>query len=225
MSTDNHNSKKNTVDHRRVHYRLIRYKKVNHRYNKFINLSIVILPVSIIVGLLISWGFFENLFNGGAPNTPTTPDNPTEPEPPTEPYQSDITLTTITGQTIRLATYQGKVVIIFFFGIHCPGCPEQSGILAQIDDIYPSNQLFIVPICFDTVAETSNSELDDWLEGYNPSWPVIRDTVQYTYASYFNIRYKPTVKILDKNGNIEATMVGTTQGSFNNIKTEVDSLL
>ncbi len=223
MSTEDNDLNQNTENHRRVHYRLVRYKKVSRSYNKFINLSIVILPVSIILILLISGGIFEDIFNEGGSNTPTIPDNPTE--PPTEIYQSDITLTTIYGQIIRLANHQGKVVIIFFFGTHCLGCPEQAGILADIDNIFNSIQLYIIPISLDTTAETSNSELDDWLEGYNPTWPVIRDNVQYTYASYFNIRYKPTVRILDKNGNIKATMVGTTQGSFDNIKTEVDALL
>ncbi|MBY8982848.1 MAG: TlpA family protein disulfide reductase [Candidatus Lokiarchaeota archaeon] len=222
MSTED-NKNQNTENHRRVYYRLVRYKKVSTSYNKFLNLSIVIFPVGIILILLISGGIFEGMFNGGGSNTPTIPDNPTE--PPTEPYQSDIILTTIYGQTIRLADHQGKVVIIYFFGTHCPGCPDQASILANIDDIYTSNQLYIVPICLDTTAETSNSELDDWLEGYDPNWPVMRDTVEYTYASYFNIMVKPTVKILDINGNIEATMVGTTQGSFNNIKTQVDALL
>lgn len=224
MSTENNTSGQNTKTHKKIHYRLVRYKRLSKGYyNKFITLSIVIFPVSIIGVLLISGGIFDNMFNGGEPNIPTIPDNPTE--PPTEPYQSDITLTTIYGQTIRLADHQGKVVIIYFFGTHCPGCPDQASILANIDDIYTSNHLYIVPICLDTTAETSNSELDDWLEGYDPNWPVIRDNVQYTYASYFNIAYKPTVKILDKNGNIEATMVGPAQGSFNNIKTEVDALL
>jgi len=223
MATEDNNLNQNTENHRRVHYRLVRYKKVSKRYNKFKNLFIVIFPVSIILVLLISGGFFENMFNEGEPSTTTIPDDPTEPF--TEPYQSDITLTTIYGQIIRLANHQGKVVIIFFFGIHCPGCPEQSGILADIDNIFLSSQLYIVPICLDTTAETSNSELVNWLGGYNPNWPVIRDNIQYTYASYFNLRYKPTVKILDINGNIKVTMVGTTQGSFDNIKTEVDALL
>ena len=227
METDtNNNLDRNTENHRiRVHYRLVRYKKVTKSYNAFTNISIVILPVSIILVLFISWGFFDNMFNGVDLNTPTNPDNPTEPEPPTDTYHSDITLTTIYSQQIRLANYQGKVVIIFFFGTHCPGCPEQSSILANIDDIYTSNQLYIVPICLDTAAETSNSGLDDWLAGYDPNWPVIRDTVQYTYATYFNIGYKPTVKILDKNGNIQATMVGTTEGSLDNIRTKVNTLL
>lgn len=225
MSTEDNNNQ-NTENHRRAHYRLVRHKKVSTSYNKFINLSIVIFPVSIILILLISGGFFEDMFNGGGSNNPTIPTDPTDPtDPPTEPYHSDITLTTIYGQTIQLANHQGKVVIIFFFGTHCAGCPEQAGILADIDNNFNSNQLFIVPISLDTTAETSNSALDGWLDGYNPNWPVIRDNVQYTYASYFNIGYKPTVSILDTNGNIEATMVGITQGSFNNIKTEVDALL
>lgn len=224
MPTENKNSDKNVKTHRKVHYRLVRYKKLSKsHYNKFVTLSIVIFPGIIIGALLISGGIFDNMFNEGEPNIPTIPDNPIE--PPTEPYQSDITLTTIYGQTIRLANHQGKVVIVFFFGTHCPGCPEQASILADIDDIYTSNQLYIVPICLDTTAETSNNGLDNWLEGYNPNWPAIRDNIQYTYASYFNINYKPTVKILDINGNIKATMVGTTQGSFNNIKTQVNALL
>ena len=224
MSTEDNNLNQNTENYRRIHYRLVRYKKVSGRHNKLKNLFIVIFPVSIILILLIPGGIFGDMFNDGGSNTPTNPDNPTE--PPTEIYQSDITLTTIYGQTIQLANHQGKVVIIFFFGIHCPGCPEQSGILADIDNIFLSSQLYIVPISLDTTAETSNSELDGWLEGYNPNWLVIRDTLpSYPYATYFNIRYKPTVKILDKNGNIEAIMEGIAQGSFDKIRIEVDALL
>ncbi len=223
MSTEDNSPNPNIENYRRVHYRLVRYKKVSKSYNKLKNLVAVIFSAGMILVLLTSWGFFDTVLNGGESNTQIT-ENPTELPP--EPYQSDITLTTIFGQQILLSNYQGKVVIIFFFGIHCPGCPEQASILADIDEVYTNNQLYIVPICLDTIAETSNGELDGWLEGYNPNWPVIRDdTIQYTHASYFNIGYKPTVKILDINGNIKATMVGTTQGSFDNINTEVNTLL
>ena len=143
----------------------------------------------------------------------------------TSDYKSDITFKTIDGKSIKLADHQGEVVIVFFFGTDCPGCPDQADILGDIDDDYSSSVLFIVPACLDSKDETSDSELRDFLNDRQYGWPAIRDTSQYDYATFFNIQYKPTVKIIDKDGNVEKTMVGTTEGKYDKIKEEVDSLL
>jgi len=198
-----------------MHYRLNRYKKKRHNNVSFLGVSGLI-SIFIILMIIGSNPEIQQAINerieeeryGGDSN-----------------YYSDITINTIYGGSINLASHQGKVVIVFFFGINCPGCPEQAAILRDIDNIYSNSQVYIVPICLDSAAETSDSQLQAFINNYQSSWPVVRDTITYTYASYFNIQYKPTVKILNQEGYIVATMVGTTQGSFNNIKNQINALL
>jgi cytochrome oxidase Cu insertion factor (SCO1/SenC/PrrC family) len=205
-----------------MYHRVNRYKKKKNRVINNIQKSIPFFSVSGIIVLfivIIVIGSTPSLKKdlNKAVNVLGGEDN--------SDYKSDITFKTIDGESIKLEDHQGEVVIVFFFGAHCSGCPDQADILGDIDDDYSSSVLFIVPVCLDMVDDTSDSELRAFLKDRQSSWPAIRDTPQYDYATFFDIKYKPTVKILDKDGNVEKTMVGSSEGSYNNIKKEVDSLL
>jgi len=205
-----------------MYHRVNRYKKKKNRVINNIQKSIPFFSVSGIIVL-----FIVIIVIGSTPSLKKDVNkavNVIEGEDNSD-YKSDITFKTIDGESIKLEDHQGEVVIVFFFGAHCSGCPDQADILGDIDDDYSSSVLFIVPVCLDMVDDTSDSELRAFLKDRQSSWPAIRDTPQYDYATFFDIKYKPTVKILDKDGNVEKTMVGSSEGSYNNIKKEVDSLL
>jgi len=210
----------------KMKYRLIRYQKIKKDHTIRQSLFVIIFPISIII---IFGGTMVYFAGNNAPVHNPGGDGGGDgggDDGGDEPYESDITFTTIYGGLIKLADHQGQVVIVYFFGLHCPGCPGQTDILGDIDNVYSSSELYIVPVCLESVAQSSNDALQSYLSARQSSWPAIRDnTISYPYASYFDISVEPTVKILDKNGNIVATMIGQDQGSFNNIKTKVDSLL
>ena len=221
MQKSNSNSEQQAFVYEQMYYRINRYKKIKSQ-RKSIKKSIPLISVS---GLVVI--FIIVIIIGSTPTLKKGVNEAVdffEGEEKSD-YKSDITFKTIDGESIKLADHQGEVVIVFFFGTHCPGCPEQADILGDIDDDYSSSVLFIVPVCLDTVDDTSDSALRAFLDDRESSWPAIRNTPQYDYATYFNIQYKPTVKILDKDGNVEKTMVGTDEGSYNKIKEEVDKLL
>jgi len=198
-------------------FRLSRYRKVR-RPRKFMPVFAVILPISLIVGIAVLGQFVgkENIDTWREEQSGDDNNN-------LESYQSDYTFQTIYGQTIKLSDHQGKVVIVFFFQYECPSCPTEADILAQVDNDFSSSQLYIVPICLDSVSDLSDSDLRSWLDLRNPNWPAIRDDIHFTYAGYFSIMYTPTSKILDKNGNIKATY--GSDGTYELIKAEVNSLL
>lgn len=205
-----------------MYYRLNRYTRIK-KFNRGVQFS----GIFGISGLLIVF-FIVIIIIGSTPTLKEAVNETMDEvwgEEKDGSYASDITFKTIDGESIRLADHQGEVVIVFFFGTHCPGCPDQADILGDIDNDYSSSELFIVPVCLDSEGETSDSELRSFLDDRQIKWPAIRDTPQYTYATYFDIKYKPTVKVLDKDGNVEDTMVGIEEGSYDNIKDEVDSLL
>ncbi len=138
-------------------------------------------------------------------------------------YQTDLTFTTIEEDTIKLADHKGKVIILFFFGLNCYPCDVEASILVDIDNYYSNSKVLIILIATDPAF--SYNDLNNWKNDYNPSWDIVRDDISRSYSSYFSIAYLPTVIILDKNGNIEKKIIGPDQGSYDNIKEEIDTLL
>ena len=67
--------------------------------------------------------------------------------------------------------------------------------------------------------------LNIWKQDYNQNWNIVRDDITSSYSTPFNIAYVPTTIILNQNSNIVSKMVGAEQGSYVNIKAEIDSLL
>ena len=86
---------------------------------------------------------------------PTTPDpatpestDPVTPEP-TDPVAGedapDFSLTDLDGNTVKRSDFDGKVLVMFFFGSSCPSCiGVGSQIQAQLVDVYKSNDDFAI---------------------------------------------------------------------------------
>jgi len=95
--------------------------------------------------------------------------------------------------------------------------------LAEIDIKYSNSQVLIIPIT--TNYGDSTNDLNIWKQDYNQNWNIVRDDITSSYSTPFNIAYVPTTIILDQDGNIVKEMVGPEEGSYINIKAEIDSLL
>ncbi|MBA7503616.1 Thiol-disulfide oxidoreductase ResA [subsurface metagenome] len=177
---------------------------------------ILIIGVIIIVGSMAIYFYLSDYNNGedGGENGGNGDNNE---------YGTPMTFTTIDGDTIKLADNQGKVIILYFFDLDCPPCGPQAEILAEIDKDYSNSQLLIIPITVHYYDSTN--DLIIWKQNYNQNWDIIRDDVSYSYSTPFNIAYTPTTIILDQNGDIVKKIVGSEQGSYVNIKAEIDSLL
>jgi len=194
--------------------RIASSKKERH-FRQFLP-YILIIGVIIIVGSVAIYFYLSDYNNGedGGENGGNGDNNE---------YGTPMTFTTIDGDTIKLADNQGKVIILNFFDLDCPPCGPQAEILAEIDKNYSSSQLLIIPITVHNYDSTN--DLIIWKQNYNQNWDIVRDDASYSYSTPFNIAYTPTTIILDQNGNIVKKMVGSEQGSYVNIKAEIDSLL
>ncbi len=179
-------------------------------------LSIVVISIFYLVGN-------ENELAAGGVDDDSGNNNDNQQNEIPNLYQTDLTFTTIEGDTIKLADHKGKVIILFFFGLNCYPCDVEASILIDIDNYYSNSEALIIPIATDPTY--SYNDLNNWKNNYNPSWDIVRDDISHSYSSYFSIAYLPTVIILDKNGNIEKKIIGPDQGSYDNIKEEIDTLL
>ncbi|MHA1583861.1 MAG: TlpA family protein disulfide reductase [Promethearchaeota archaeon] len=137
-------------------------------------------------------------------------------------YQTPLTLTTITGDSIKLADYSGKVVILYFHYLACSACKTFDPYLNYAVNQYTSDQVITIAITVnpsDTVAQ-----LTTWAEDGGYTWSQVRDT-DYSLAANpkFTAQYTPTTVYLDKNGNVGVRHVGAQ--AANDIMENINSLL
>jgi peroxiredoxin len=121
----------------------------------------------------------------------------------------DFTLTDIDGNSVTLSDYQGKVVLLDFFATWCQPCMNEIPNLKTIRDQFQT-ELVILSISVDPTTDTV-AKLQSFRNSYNVTWEVLRDT-KNVYTTY-SVTAIPTIYIIDKDGNVNCTHVGTTDAS------------
>jgi len=117
----------------------------------------------------------------------------------------DFTLTDITGYEFSLSDYRGKVVILDFFAIHCPACEGQVDELKKVWAKFHDG-LYIISISVD--PSDTDEALRHYASEHGILWRVARDTAGVGEA--YDIRYLPTLVIIDREGYIRHRHEGLT---------------
>jgi alkyl hydroperoxide reductase subunit AhpC len=86
---------------------------------------------------------------------------------------------------------------------------EEIPILRTIKDQFLT-ELEIISISVDPITDTV-AKLQSFRSSYNVTWTVVRDT-ENIYEAY-NVTAIPTIYIIDKDGNVKYSHVGTTDAS------------
>ena len=135
-------------------------------------------------------------------------------------YGEDFEFTLLNGEKKRMSEFQGKFVLIDFFGVRCPPCQNQMLVLTQIYEDYKQKDLEIVSINVWIVAGETPELVEQYIteareQGVYLNWTFgVDDTMGTLYFKYIPADAGvPTVYILDKNGNIYYTNVGYTDYS------------
>ncbi|KKK43888.1 hypothetical protein LCGC14_0806760 [marine sediment metagenome] len=135
---------------------------------------------------------------------------------------TNYTFETIGGETIDLADQKGKIVIIYFHFLECSWCAITTPLLAKIEDDYSNNSLYIITITIELVD--TNGELNNWRSNHNATWDLVRDDIDHSIGSRYDISITPTTLIYDKNGNLIIKLLGIT--NFNStVRSKIDTHL
>jgi peroxiredoxin len=105
----------------------------------------------------------------------------------------------ITGETVSLASLEGKVVLIDFWATNCPPCLEEMPNLKQLYADYNDRGFEIIGISLDE----DPSIVKQFTTRSRITWPMIveRDTVESLRESYF-VPTIPSLFIVDQSGNL-----------------------
>ncbi len=109
------------------------------------------------------------------------------------------------GETASLSDYRDKVVLINFWATWCVPCRREIPYLIEINNELDDNTFAVLGISVDDVSDIN--KVDIFIEDENINYITILDDGRLT-RQFGNIRAIPTTLILDKEGNLQETIVG-----------------
>ena len=168
------------------------------------HLNCVIVAV-LMVGLLTAAALAKSFFKVGDP-------------------APNFTLETLDGQTVSLAQYKGKVVVLGLFHI-CEPCLIQGTELQKVHEAFQGKNVQVLGV---NSAGNSKEKVKEFLKEFpvKVSYPYMVDPKKETDKLYGGGRFIPNVYIIDQDGKIRWQRVGTMEiGAAEMIKAEVEKLL
>jgi peroxiredoxin len=124
------------------------------------------------------------------------------------PTAPDVTGTSLTGSTIKLSSYRGKVVVLNFWGSWCSPCRDEAPTLAVLDEQYSKQG---VAFLGDDVGDTVTNALA-FTSSHGITYPSISDPgyqVVQQFSQVAPVSDTPTTVVIDKTGHIAGMIVGT----------------
>lgn len=131
------------------------------------------------------------------------------------PLVPDFTGRTLTGASLRLASYRGKVVVLNFWGSWCVPCRSEAPTLAVLSEQYRSRGVSFVG---DDVGDTPANALP-FTHGMGITYPSVSDP-GYQIAQQFGkvvlVNDTPTTLVIDRTGHLAGVVYGGTTYSVLN---------
>ncbi|MBX3331067.1 MAG: TlpA family protein disulfide reductase [Nitrospira sp.] len=134
------------------------------------------------------------------------------------------TLTAITGETLSLESYKGKVVVLGLFHI-CEPCMIQGSALQKV---YESTQGKSVAVLGVNSSGNAKREVGEFLSGFpvKVTYPYLLDPAKVTDKLYGGGKFIPNVYVIDQNGVIRWQRVGNMElAGVDVILAEIEKLL
>lgn len=130
-------------------------------------------------------------------------------EPASSTISVGFTLKDISGQTVRLSDFEGKIVIVNYWATWCPPCLAEVPGLVSIYEKYKDKGVVVIGI---TLDESRESVLR-FVEDYSVTYPILFSTRQ-VLRDYGNLRSIPTTFILDQKHKLVDRVRGYEHPSY-----------
>lgn len=116
----------------------------------------------------------------------------------------DFTLKSVTGKTIKLSAYRGKVVILDFWATWCPPCRAEIPDYIKLYSEYRKDGFQMLGI---SVDQGGLAVVKPFMKKYEVNYPVVLATNNVIEA-YGGIDAIPTTFVINKQGKIVDRFVG-----------------
>ncbi len=113
----------------------------------------------------------------------------------------DFTLRNLEGESVSLADYKGKIVILNFWATWCGPCRKE---MPDLEKYYREYNQDVVVLAVNT---DSNNDVKGFADGLQLTFPIVLDEKSEILKQYEIISY-PTTYFIDKKGVIQAKQIG-----------------
>jgi thiol-disulfide isomerase/thioredoxin len=165
-----------------------------------------VVTVTAVAAVLLAGALTVTLLTSGK-GTTASASNMVEYPAGHRPLAPDITGPSLTGAAIKLSSYQGKTVVLNFWGSWCSPCRSEAPVLALLDKQYASKG---VAFLGDDVGDTPANALA-FTRGVGISYPSINDqgyAVVAQLSRVVPVSDTPTTVVIDKTGHVAGTILG-----------------
>lgn len=112
------------------------------------------------------------------------------------------------GALVRLSDFQGRPVIVNFWGSGCPPCVEEFPLLLRAESDHAAEGLAVIGIVF----RDSQTAARDFMERMGADWPALMDPEERV-ARQYEIFGVPETFFIDRSGTIIARQIGQLRHS------------
>jgi thiol-disulfide isomerase/thioredoxin len=131
---------------------------------------------------------------------------------------SDFSLKDMSGKTVRLSDYKGKVVLLEFWATWCPPCRASVPGLEKLHKAYKDKGLVLLAVSMD---EGGWDEVQSYVKESGITYTVLKGTEDV--ATKYQVRSIPMMLVLNKEGKITKRYLG--MGSDEDLETDIKASL
>jgi thiol-disulfide isomerase/thioredoxin len=113
-------------------------------------------------------------------------------------------LTTLTGDTLRMDDLQGKVVLLDFWATWCGPCNQELPHIKEIAAKYANRPLVVISISWDK----DEAKWKDFIAGHGMTWAQYRDA-DHQLSNLFNVDAIPHYFTIDTDTILQSEQLGT----------------
>ena len=152
-----------------------------------------------IIILIAAWVVYS-LFQPAVPTPPTTSTQTTGTLGAPDFTLPVVSSTGLTGQTVTLSSFRGKVVLLEFMEPWCPHCQDMAPVLERLYAQYGSNGVIILSISGPWQGATAQ-DTAQFIKNYGSSWSYAYDSSGSVMSEY-GVNSTPTFMIIGKDGSL-----------------------
>jgi thiol-disulfide isomerase/thioredoxin len=136
-----------------------------------------------------------------------------KPQNPSSPKFPSFTLTDLSGNSVSLSDYRGKVVVLNFWASWCPPCRQEMPELQALHNEFSQgdNAVFLALNMVDGVRETK-ANAEKFLKDNGYTFTNLIDE-RSSFSNRLGITSIPTTFILDRAGHVHDSILGATTKS------------